>query len=360
LKIAVVAITKHAVGLAEKTAALLAEEGRHEAVLHLPGKFSLLRIEGQRQPYRKPLRELFGELFSQYEGIVCIMALGIVVRVIAPYLKDKTSDPAVVAMDEMGRNVISVLSGHLGGANALALEIAVGLGANPVITTGTDVHGLPAIEMLARENGWVAEPFELVKKVNASIVNGYKITIYSEYPLHLEPREHIEVKDFAAYSPARKEQGRVVLVTNRTAQSFPPGCLFLRPRNLCVGVGCRKGASCEEICEAVLSAIAESGRTAASVRSLASIDIKSSEEGLLEAAGELSLPLEFFTGQAVSAVLSQRGKELGFSELVYKKIGVGGVCEPAAILGAGETSALIMQKTKYGKVTVAIAEDGSR
>jgi len=356
LRVAVVAVTRQGVKLAERTAELLSNKGGYEPVLYVPGKFSLLRLEGKRYPYRKPLRELFGELFAEYQGIVCVMALGIVIRLLAPYIKDKTTDPAVVVMDEMGKNVISALSGHWGGANELAVLIAGCLQANPVITTATDVHGLPAVEVLAREHGWIVEPFELVKKINAAIVNGSKVTIYSEAPLDIEPVGNIELKDFARYSPGRKEEGRVVLVTNRAAKSFPEGTLFLRPQNLSVGIGCRRGVKAEEVMEAVLAALEETGRAISSVRCLSSVDIKSNEEGLMTAASELGLTVEFFERREITKVMRHRGNELSFSETVDHKIGVGGVCEPAAILGAGEKSQLIMPKTKYGRVTAAVAE----
>lgn len=357
MKIAVVAVTKQGIRLAERTASALRGSGQHNTVLYLPGKFSLLRMEGERKPYRKPLKELFGELFAEYEGIVCIMALGIVVRLIAPYLKDKTSDPAVVVMDELGQNVISALSGHLGGANKLTNDIAGLLGTNPVITTATDVQGLPALEILAEENGWIVEPFELVKKVNAALVNGQKVILYSETPFDMDLPEPLEVREFARYSPARREDGRVILVTNRSARSFPPGTVFLRPKNLCIGIGCRKGVSKTEVIDAVQAALEETGRSLSSVRGFASVDIKSSEQGLLDAAKEFNLPVEFFSPEALDMLLKKRAEELSFSQMVYDRIGVGGVCEPSAIMSLGETSALIMPKTRYGKVTVAIAEE---
>jgi len=360
LKIAVVAVTKQGIELAEKVMGLLSDTGAHSTVLYVPGKFSLLQIAGQRHPYRKPLGEVFGDLFESYQGIVCVMALGIVVRLISPFLQDKTSDPAVVVLDEMGRNVISVLSGHWGGANALTVQVANGLGANPVITTATDVHGLPAIEMVAKEHGLLIEPFQLVRKVNAAIVNGQKVSIYSDIPLNIKTSENIEVKDFALYSPSRKEEGRVVLVTDRAAGNFPEGTLFLRPQNLCIGVGCRKGVSSREVKDAVTAAMEETGLAFNSVRCLASIDIKSGEQGLLEAAEEFSLPVEFHGRQALLTVQKKRENELAFSEWVDKKTGVGGVCEPAAILGAGENSELIIPKTKYGKVTIAVARGNWR
>ncbi len=356
MKIAVVAVTRDGAELARKTAGLLDDTGRYETVLYVPGRFSLLRITGKRQPYRKPLRELFRDLFERYDGIVCIMALGIVVRLSAAHIRDKRTDPAVVVMDELGKNVISVLSGHLGGANALTLQIAGLLGANPVITTATDVQGLPAIEMVAAENSLVAEPLELVKKINSSIVNKQQVTIYTEFAIDIEPSENIAVRDFAEYSPARREENRVVLVTNRTAASFPPGTLFLRPQNISIGIGCRKGVSAAEVKQAIGQALDEAGRAVTSVKSLASIDIKKDEQGLLEAAGEMDLPTEFYGRQELLEVHRTRGSELSFSEFVDQKIGVGGVCEPAAILGAGEASVILMPKKKYGKVTIAIAE----
>lgn len=356
MKIAVVAVTRQGFELAEKTAALLKKGGR-ETTLYVPGKFSLLQTGG-RHPYRKPLRELFGDLFGEYQGIVCIMALGIVVRLIAPHLRSKTTDPAVVVMDELGHNVISVLSGHWGGANDLALQIAGELGANPVITTATDVNGLPAVEMLARDRGWVIEPFELVKKANSAIVNGEKITIYSDIPIEIDQTENMQVKPLSGYSPARREEGRVVLVTNQAEDRFPAGTLFIRPRNLYVGVGCRRGVSAIEVREAVLAALEEAGLAVNSVCALASVDIKSDEVGLLAAAEELQLPVKFFDRPALMGVLQERGDELGFSEFVDKKIGVGGVCEPAAILSAGEAPEILKTKTKYGRVTIAIAAGG--
>ncbi len=355
MKTAIVAVTRQGVELAEKTAALLAENGGYETVVYVPGKFSLLQIDGRRRPYRKSLRELCGELFAEYEGIVCIMALGIVVRLIAPHLRGKTEDPAVVVMDELGQNVISVLAGHWGGANALTGRIAELCGANPVITTATDVHGLPAVEMLARERGWRIEPFELVRKINAAIVNGQKVVIYSDIPLNIKQAEHIEVQAYNRYAAGQKEDRRVVLVTNKAAEHFPPGTLFLRPPNLCIGVGCRRGVSDREVLAAITAAMAEAGLAMSCVRSLASIDIKSDEAGLLAAAGELARPVQFFSRPELLAVLRERDGELTYSEFVDDKIGVGGVCEPAAILGAGKTPELVQGKRKYGQVTIAIA-----
>lgn len=355
MKIAVVAATRQGVVQAEQIAARLNETGHHETVMFLPEKFLPLSFQGQCRPYSAPLKEVLRDLFGEYQGIVCVMALGIVVRLIAPHLQGKTKDPAVVVTDELGQNVISVLSGHWGGANALTLLLAKGLGANPVITTATDVHGLPAIEMLAKEHGWLIEPFELVKRVNSAIVNGEKVVVFSEIPLAMESAEHIEVKDLSQYSPTRPGDGRIVMVTNRMSDSFPPDTLYLRPRNLCIGIGCRRGVGSGEVRAAINNALTEARRVISAVRTMASVDIKSDEQGLLAAAEELNLPVRFFARQALGAVLAERS-EMGFSEFVDDKIGVGGVCEPAAILGAGENSRLILPKTKYGKITVAIAE----
>jgi cobalt-precorrin 5A hydrolase len=356
LKLAVIAVTKQGAEMACKTAELLKSTGTHEPVVYVPEKYSVSATEGMCRTYNEPLRSLIEEVFGQYQGIVCVMALGIVVRLIAPFIKEKTSDPAIVVMDETGRNVISVLSGHWGGANALTIQIANGLGVNPVITTATDINGLPAIEMIAKDNGWLIEPFELVKKVNTAIVNKETISVYTEVPLDMGLSEQFSIDDFDRYNPGCEYKESVVLVTNRSAENFPVGTLFLRPVNLCVGVGCRKGVSSEEVSEAVKKALNEAGRSVNSVRSLASVDIKSTEKGLLETTEKLNLSVEFFSRKAIEGFFRKAGNELIFSELVNEKIGVGGVCEPAAMLGAGENPRLIMPKTKYGRVTVAIAE----
>ena len=129
------------------------------------------------------LSELVGTIFNQYDGLVFIMATGIVVRVVAPHVKDKRSDPAVVVMDDAGIHAISLLAGHIGGANELTEKVAVAVGARPVITTATDVAHLAAPDVLAVKMELAIEPFEDLKLVNAAIVAGERVPFFLDQDL---------------------------------------------------------------------------------------------------------------------------------------------------------------------------------
>ncbi len=176
-------------------------------------------------------------LWQSAQSLVFVMASGIVVRAIAPYLKDKKTDPAVVVLDEKGQFVISLLSGHLGGANALALEVSVYLGAQAVITTASDVLGKVALDVWAAENNLYVEDYKKLKHLSARIVNGEKIKVQTEYPFHPGriPNE------FVMAGP--KERPDLFITSN----VLDDDVLALRPKNLFIGIGCNRGTSKEEI-----------------------------------------------------------------------------------------------------------------
>ncbi|TLN26039.1 cobalamin biosynthesis protein CbiG [bacterium] len=357
MKAAVVAVTRQGAQLAEKAAEVLGAGGK-EVTLYVPGKFTLLKVPERRIPYRKPLKELMGEIFPQYDAIICIMALGIVVRLIGPHLKDKRTDPAVLVLDEGGQHVISVLSGHWGGANTMTEELAAGLQAAPVITTATDVHHLPAIEMLAKERRWQVEPFAHVRRINAALVNGDRIYIFTDRPLNAGLPENVTEKKLADYNKYEFLDGEVVFVTNRLVDGAPEQALYLRPGSLVVGIGCRRGTPGEAIKGAMTRVLSEAGLKTDDVRLMASVDIKEDEPGLLEAATDWQLPVRFYTVDELAAAMEENNK-MTTSEFVEQQIGVGGVCEPAAILGAGKKAKLIIPKQVMNGVTVAVAGDTS-
>ncbi|MEW6426236.1 MAG: cobalt-precorrin 5A hydrolase [Bacillota bacterium] len=329
-----------------------------------------------------PFRELVAALFPEFAGFVFIMAAGIVVRVIAPLLRDKRTDPAVVVMDEKGRFAVSLASGHLGGANELARKVAALGGAQAVITTATDLQQTLAVDLLAKERGMVCEPFANVKKINAALANGEKVVIFAERALPgVKPAGNVALFPleragafFSACRPGggvgagrspenlsflqepRERPAAVVLITNKILDVSPLGDLpyvFLRPKNLVAGVGCKKGVKPEEVTEALYFALAGARLAPASVRALASISLKQNEPGLLEAARRLGVEVKFFD---VAEIENCAGR---FRESVYvKKItGVGAVCEPAAWLAAGKPARLVVTKTVYNRVTVAVAAE---
>lgn len=298
------------------------------------------------------LKDVSERAFSEYDGLIFIMATGIVVRVIAPFIKGKDVDPAVVIMDEVGRFAVSLLSGHLGGANELAKEVAKHTGATPVITTATDVCNKPCAEDIARELDCEIENVPGIKNVNSAFLHDEKVAIN----LPAGEREAIagcgnfiffDTLDelLASDCPAR------IAVTNKIIPDILKNCLVFRPKNLVVGIGCNRNTSAEEIEDVVLKVLKDAGLSQKSIRNLATIDVKNDEEGLLNYAKKYDLTIDFFNKEELEPAKLVTPPSLH----VIEAVGVGGVCEPAAMLSA-RASKLLVNKVKSGNVTVAVAE----
>lgn len=291
--------------------------------------------------------EEFAREWRSTKKIVCIMATGIVVRAAAPLIKDKRIDPAVVVLDEKGKFAISLLSGHLGGANALAKEIADYLGAEAVITTASDVQGKLALDVWAIGKNLHIENFEKLKKLSARIVNGERIRLKTDETLSAR-----ELPD--EFIPVNSIEEADVIITHRLIKS---NALFLRPKNLIAGVGCNRGTSKEEFEKTIKEIFKEEGLSYHSIRSLATIDLKSDEEGLLEFADKSGLEIDFFPGDELNEAASACNVEK--SEAVEAATGAVAVAEPAALLCAQRRSdncAILVPKRKRGNVTLAIAK----
>lgn len=373
MKLAVVAITRQGVVLARQVAELLKEfpEGPFVSLL-VPSRF--LVNSPEIKGFDLPLKELVKELFSTQQGLIMIMALGIITRLVGPLARDKRIDPAVLGLDEKGKFVISVLSGHLGRANELTRYLAEKLGAQAVITTATDTHGLPAVDLLTLEFNLAIEPFEMVKDINAAIVNGEKVVFYSEIPIwffeeksaqgkisylpDLTSLPNVKFCPFYLYSPGeRPKDNWVVLVTNKDLGPPLQKVLYLRPRNLIAGIGCKKGTGFDEIRSAVMAALKAAGLSPLSIRAFATVDIKGKEEGILELAREFNVPLLTFNFQEIADIMEKNPDIISNSAKVFEKIGVGGVCEPVTLL-ASPGASLILPKFVQKGVTVAVAQEG--
>jgi cobalt-precorrin 5A hydrolase/precorrin-3B C17-methyltransferase len=275
--------------------------------------------------------------------LVFIMASGIVVRTIAALLKDKRSDPAVVVLDEKGEYVVSLVSGHLGGANRLAKEVAEITAGQPVITTASDVNALPAIDLWAEEQGLIVDNWPQVAKAGTRLINRRTLKVFSEIPVRLP----------AAFLAVDESASADVVVSNKTTGPrlmHRPDAVLLRPRNLVVGIGCNSGTSADEIEEAVKSTFESSGLSVLSVYCVGTVDKKANEPGLVAFAKKLSLPLISFTSDEINRVPGVTP-----SEAARKATGAQAVAEPAAIL-ASNHGRLLVEKQKIGNVTVAIAE----
>lgn len=285
--------------------------------------------------------------WSESRNLIFIMASGIVVRTIAPLLKDKRTDPAVVVLDEKGRYAISLLSGHLGGANKLAVEIADFLGGQAVITTASDVQGRIALDIWANERGLYVEDFERMKRLSAKIVSGKSVKVYTGNAIVLP-----EVPDeFNIVGSSDKAE----LIISE--ELYKRKALYLRPRNLFAGIGCNRGTSQDEIQKEFTSLLKKNRLSVHSIAGIASIDLKNDEEGLLEFADDNGLPIRFFPGEALNAVSDEFG--IKGSKQVRAATGAVAVSEPAAVLAARQASDsidIIIPKVKRGNVTLAIAK----
>lgn len=348
MDVAIVTLTESGLEVAFNLAAGLDGEAAVYTKQPIPCRARAMPIEGR-------LRDFLGFLWRRHEGIVLIMASGIAVRCIAPHLESKHRDPAVVLVDDQGRYAVSLLSGHLGGANELARRVAAVLGGEAVITTASDLRGLPALDLLARDLGVKPVPLSRLVSVSGALVNGRRVGLWAEEPWlgscrRLAPGLPCYHLD-SFKGPAGWDAG--VLVTGRRLADPGPRWLFFRPAQITAGIGCRRDIPEGRILAALGRALREAGYSRWSLAALASVDLKADEPGLKGAARRLGCKLHTYTPGELAAVLDMR-PDLAVSSTVQVKIGVGGVCEPSALLASGGGD-LILRKQSQDGVTVALA-----
>lgn len=283
------------------------------------------------------LRADMGALFRENRLLLFLCACGIAVRYIAPHLADKASDPAVLVMDDGGRFVIPILSGHLGGANVLAEKIAALTGALPAITTATDGAGRFSCDAWAVRHNCALSSLTAAKAVSAAVLTG-DVPVSSEFPLPGKLPNGL----------IRADGGELGIYIGLHRKEPYRTTLRLVPRILHLGIGCRRGIGAEEIAGAVRLALDGAGFDPAAVSALASIDIKKDEPGLLAFARSLRVPLTFYS----AGELARLEGNFTESDFVEQTVGVGNVCERAAVMGGGK---LIVRKTAWNGVTVAAA-----
>ncbi len=354
-KIAIITITRP--GL-EKAAALL--KGL-DATLYVSERYAGEAPEGA-VIFDGVVKNLLPGLFDSYDGIILVMALGIVVRTIAPLIVDKKKDPGIVVIDVTGRFAISLLSGHLGGANALAREAGEILGAIPVITTGTDVRDTIAPDMMAKEIGADLTPFDLLKRVSSAIVDGDRVLVINPEKIPFAQLSGTLKPNILLHGewPDPMPLARAAIVIS--SSSAPPTDLLpvhvtIHPRVLAVGIGCNRGTSAKEIISLVEQTLEKANLSVSSIARFATIDLKKDEEGILETARFFNRPLEIYTREELSQIDSPNP-----SEVVRSHVGTPGVSEPAALLairlhapfpdGSGELS---IEKVKSENATMAVA-----
>lgn len=321
-------------------------EGLPEASLFLPERYSknFSAASGYEQGTLKKLTE---ENWHNFDGHIFVMACGIVVRHIAPLIKSKLSDPAVAVCDENGSNCISLLSGHLGGANRLS-EMVVGItGGKAVITTATDSNNLTSFDELAAVNVWEITNPRNIKILNTMLLEDKKIdmlipeNIFEEY---YKDRKNLRLIE----SPEKINSDGAVLLNAKPGNREIP-CLLLETGKVSLGIGCRKNTTCGEIEEAVTKTLKKIRLDISSVTGLASLDAKKNEKGLLEFAEKHKIEPAFYSAEELNRI-----KCPNKSPRAEKEFGTSSVAEAAALLHS-RAECLLLEKQKYPMVTVAVA-----
>ncbi|HLF03850.1 MAG TPA: cobalamin biosynthesis protein, partial [Dehalococcoidia bacterium] len=373
-----VALSRRGAALARSLATALPGD----VTLHLDRRF-LGEVTGAAPPevipFDLPLRPVVQQLFQEYQQLVLFLPVGAAVRLLAPCLNDKHQDPAVVCVDDAGRFAVSLLSGHLGGADRLAQEVAAILGAAPVITSASHVTGTLAVDLLGQEWGWRLEAAPLsVTRASAAVVNGDPVGLCQQagegrwwpqdQPLPANLRVYPSVQALAE-SPAVA----ALVITDQLAvvsenasrgefQTRPYETILAgkhvvvyRPRSLVAGMGCRRSVPVAELEQLLVKTFREHNLALASLRCIATAELKSDEPGLLELAERYGVPLVCYSVQELNQAFEGSAAHGGTpSQAARRLLGVWGVSEPAALLASGSAE-LLVPRQKAARATIAVA-----
>ena len=292
---------------------------------------------------KESLSEWTRKNFEESDALIFIGACGIAVRSIAPYVNNKLCDPAVIVIDEMGRNVISLMSGHFGGANELAIEIAEKINGNPVITTATDVNNTFAVDVFAKKNNLIISNKDMIKHISSSILAGEKIGFICNGNIKGKLPNHIVLLD---NTNNYCNQNINVSVFKEKNNNF----LNLIPKVIHIGIGCRKGTDSEKLKDFILNNIECLNIDFRSIEQIASIDLKINEKAIIELAQDLNVTFVTYSKEELMRVKG----DFSSSEYVLKVTGVDNVCERSAVLSSG-MGKIMKKKISYDGMTMAVA-----
>lgn len=360
---AIYAITRHGIEIARRIA-----DAWPSAELLVSAKLEELAPPGARL-FPLPMGPLLEDTFPRYDAHVFVISVGAVVRMIAPLLRNKKLDPAVVCVDDAARFAICVLSGHVGRGNVFTERVATALAATAVVTTASDALGTLTVDILARDLGWsLDDPDRNVTSACAAVVNETRVLFVQEtgepewWPLQKPLPKGVEyATSLDAVDP---EQWEMLLIASHrdVARSHPAHferSVIYRPKSLVLGIGCDRGTPLALIERGIASTLATHGLSEKSVRSLATIDKKGDEPALLELSKQRDWPLLTFSAEALDALGAADGIE-NPSQRVKAFVGTRGVSEPAALIAAG-ASRLLVPKQRYSEdgagrsMTLAVA-----
>ncbi|MBC2854810.1 MAG: cobalt-precorrin 5A hydrolase [Cetobacterium somerae] len=293
--------------------------------------FTLSKFKIDNSIQMENFTEELNEAFNKYDGHIFIMATGIVIRKIASLIKSKDVDPAVVVIDEGMNFVISLLSGHLGGANDLTQNLHEIFGLVPIITTSSDVTGKIAVDTLSQKLKCNLKSLEAAKKVTSLIVDGKNVEL--SLPKNI----------------CNENPEGVVVISNKENLEV----VHLYPENLVIGIGSRRGIEKEKVYEFLIETLEKHNLSLKSIKHFATVDLKADEKGIVETARELGKELKIVSREEILTVEDM----FHGSEFVKKEIGVKAVSEPCAYLTSSKDGKFIEIKAKKDGMTISIYEE---
>lgn len=345
MSLSIISFTANGMRFSEKIAESIEIEG-----IMLFTKCSLLKERGVAntvQFVEESIGEWAREQMEARQTLLFIGACGIAVRAIAPCITDKLHDSPVLVMDEKGEYIIPILSGHMGGANEIAMKIAEKTGAVPVITTATDIHKKFAVDLFAKKNGLHIVNKGGIAKVSSKVLAGKEITISIESGHIAENVGQPEGIKIVSYPP--KQPVDIVVTTEEiSCQSL----IYLKPKEYVIGMGCKRGKEAEKIEHLIYKSMETVGITKSQIFALASIDRKKDEEGFLAWSRKEGILFLTFSAEQ----LQELEGNFNTSAFVKKQVGVDNVCERAALRVCEPDGTLVYEKRAEDGMTIAIAK----
>ena len=343
--ISVLVITKNGVKIGEKLKELFPNWN-----IFAPGKLS--NENKNITWYSEPTTDKIIELFKNSNALICVFSLGAVIRLIAPHLKDKKTDPAVIVIDDKTNFVISVLSGHIGGANELTEEISVKLNALPVITTAADVNKTIAVDLVGREFNWKIDDETTVTKISAHMVNAESIGVFQQTgnrKWYKELPKNVKIYDSLEELKKSKSKAHLIISDTIIDNDLSQESVIYRPQSLVIGIGLHWDTSKDTIKEGIEFCLEKFNLSSKSIAKLVSIKKPEDVQGLIDLGKEMQIPVEYIDREELAEIITPNP-----SSTVKAFEGTASVSEAAAIKVSN--GKLIVEKQKFPpNLTIAIA-----
>ncbi|MFA0814170.1 MAG: cobalt-precorrin 5A hydrolase [Anaerofustis sp.] len=338
MNIAIVSFTAAGAQLSVKTSEILRNAGHRTELYSTKELSAIYNITA----FHPDIRTWTGDHFCTEDALLFIGACGIAVRAIAPWVKGKDKDPAVIVLDEAAKFVIPILSGHIGGANELSRKLAVWLSSTAVITTASDVNAKFAVDEWAVNHGMHIVNIKGIKAITAALLKGTSVGLRSVLPIDGNLPEGIEF--------LQSEECGICISYNKDDKPFRQ-TLNLIPKNIVIGVGCKKGTSGIAVETAVLAELDKAGLPIESAAKVCSVDLKKEEAGILAFCEKYAIPFETYSADE----LNRTPGDYPPSDFVHSITGTDNVCQRAAAAGS-QNGTIISEKQCYDGVTVALAK----